>query len=188
MGLGASDYLHPLAREGFEEAVSESLIETMSAAKNVDLIDLHQIREIRSFGCPVFKGTKIEQATCLLLDLPGTFEEYLATIGKSLRYDVRKLDKSLFKTGLAVIDEVAPDQIGVGMDVLFEQHKMRWRKRGLPGAFLMVKSIQFHKEWAAQASRNGWLRLSILRLEGKPIGAIYAMAFGQNDLLLSSRV
>lgn len=177
MGLGPSDYLHPLARDGYEEAVTESLLNSMAQAKNVDLIDLHQIREIRSMST-TFEGTKIEQATCLVLDLPNTYEAYLGTLGKSLRYDVRKLDKSLFSTGRAVIERVSVNEIGHGMDILFEQHKLRWRKRGLPGAFL-GKAICFHSEWAVHAARNGWLRLSVLRLDGEPIGAIYAMALGE---------
>jgi CelD/BcsL family acetyltransferase involved in cellulose biosynthesis len=176
MGLGPSDYLHPLARKGYEEEVARSLVQSMQSAKNVDLIDLHQIREIRSMAT-CFEGAKIEQSTCLLLDLPQTFDAYLATIGKSLRYDIRKLDKSLFNSGRAVIDEVQPDQISEGMDILFEQHKLRWRKRGLPGAFL-GKAISFQKEWARLAARNGWLRLSVLKVDGDSIGAIYAMALG----------
>jgi len=179
MGMGPSDYLHPLVREGSGDEVAKHLAESMKSATNIDLIDLHQVRETNAItNC--FECTRIEQATCLLLDLPNSFDAYLGTIGKSLRYDVRKLDKSLFKTGRAIIDEVASDQLEQGMEILFEQHKLRWRKRGLPGAFL-GKSIRFHKEWAEQASRNGWLRLSVLKLDGEPIGAIYAMALGDTS-------
>ncbi len=173
MGMGPSDYLHPLARDGYEEVVTDRLVESITGAKGVDLIDLHQIRESRSLASKL-DGIVIEQATCLVLDLPGSYDAYLATIGKSLRYDVRKLDKTLFSTGRASIELVNADGIDRGMDILFEQHKLRWRKRGLPGAFL-GKGIRFHKQWANQAVRNGWLRLSVLRLDGEPIGAIYAM-------------
>jgi CelD/BcsL family acetyltransferase involved in cellulose biosynthesis len=176
MGLGPSDYLHPLARVGYEDAVTACLLESMSTTKNVDLIDLHQIRETRALAAS-FVGTTIEQATCLVLDLPSSFDAYLGIIGKSLRYDVRKLDKSLFCTGRAVIERVQADDIEQGMDILFDQHRMRWRRRGLPGAFL-GKAVRFHKEWSALAARNGWLRLSVLKLDGEPIGAIYAMALG----------
>ena len=177
MGLGPSDYLHPLALDGYEEGVTHAILESIGSAKQVDLVDLHQVRETRSLAAS-FEGIVLEQATCLVLDLPKTFDAYLGTIGKSLRYDVRKLDKSLFGTGRAVIETVPHDMIDHGMNVLFEQHKLRWRKRGLPGAFL-GKSIRFHKEWAETASRNGWLRLSVLKLDGEPIGAIYAMALGE---------
>jgi CelD/BcsL family acetyltransferase involved in cellulose biosynthesis len=112
------------------------------------------------------------------LDLPKTYDEYLSTLGKSLRYDVRKLDKTLFVTGRASIEQVPSEKIDEGMDILFEQHKLRWRKRGLPGAFF-GKGIRFHKEWAPHAARNGWLWLSVLRLDEEPIGAIYAMKLGR---------
>jgi len=176
MGIGPSDYLHPLSREGYEDAVAVHVHDAAVNAKNVDLVDLHQVRQTRTLAGQ-FKGEKIEQATCLLLDLPKTYDEYLATLGKSLRYDVRKLDKSLFKTGKARIEEVPKDKIDEGMEILFEQHKLRWRKRGLPGAFL-GKGIRFHKDWAAKAADNEWLWLSVLLLDDRPIGAIYAMAKG----------
>ncbi|MDR3688743.1 MAG: GNAT family N-acetyltransferase [Fimbriimonas sp.] len=176
MGVGPSDYLHPLARRGYEDAVAEEVAHCARTLKGVDLIDLHQVRETRALA-QAFPATRIEQATCLLLDLPKTYEAYLQTLSKSLRYDVRKLDKSLFSTGRARIDPVPADRIDWGMDVLFEQHKLRWRKRGLPGAFL-GKAIRFHKEWATEAAKNGWLWLSILSLDEQPIGAIYAMVAG----------
>jgi CelD/BcsL family acetyltransferase involved in cellulose biosynthesis len=109
--------------------------------------------------------------------LPDTYEAYLQTLGKSLRYDVRKLDKSLFNTGKAAITRSGPDDILESLAILFEQHRLRWKKRGLPGAFL-GRSQAFHREWAAQAADNGWLWLSVLRLEGQPIGALYAMTLG----------
>ncbi|HEY0867109.1 MAG TPA: GNAT family N-acetyltransferase [Fimbriimonas sp.] len=174
MGAGPSDYLHPLARKGYEAAVSEAVAGHLREAEAFDLLDLHQVRETQPFAA-VAPGYPMEQAGCLLLDLPATYDAYLGMLGKSLRYDVRKLDKSLFKEGKAAVEPVGPGEIDLGMDILFEQHRLRWRKRGLPGAFL-GRAIRFHKEWAQGAATAGWLRLSILRFEGNPIGAIYAMA------------
>jgi CelD/BcsL family acetyltransferase involved in cellulose biosynthesis len=173
MGIGPSDYLHPLAMPGYEERVAAALTECLSEA-DVDLVDLHQVRETRAFAGRLAVDP-IEQATCLVLDLPATYDAYLQTLGKSLRYDVRKLDKSLFKEGKATIEPA--EDVDQGLDILFEQHRLRWRKRGLPGAFL-GRSTRFHREWAHQAARQGWLWLSVLRLEGEPIGAIYAMTHG----------
>jgi CelD/BcsL family acetyltransferase involved in cellulose biosynthesis len=143
------------------------------------LVDLHQVRETQALVDRAPVKAKVEQAICLLLDLPSSYEEYLATLGKSLRYDVRKLEKTLFTSGRAVVEPVTEDEIGKGLDILFEQHKMRWRKRGLPGAF-MGREQRFHHDWGRQAIRKGWLWLSILKLDGEPIGAIYAMRFGDS--------
>ncbi len=177
MGSVASDYLHPVARAGYEEAVAVEMGTHLRELAKVDLVDLHQIRETQPLIATAPAKTKIEQATCLVLDLPTSYEEYLGTLSKSLRYDVRKLDKSLFLSGSATVDQVTEREIGQGLDILFEQHKLRWKKRGLPGAFL-GRAQAFHHDWARQAIRKGWLWLSILRLDGEPIGAIYAMRLG----------
>ncbi len=177
MGMGPSDYLHPLTRTGYEAAVNRAVTEHLRELKDVDLIDLHQIRDDWACVGPSLGGVRVEQATCLVLDLPNTYDAYLATLGKSLRYDVKRLDKTLFKDGKACIEPVLPGETQTGFDYLFELHKARWKKRHLPGAF-MASSMRFHREWAELAQKQGWLWLSILRLQDCPIGAIYAMNLG----------
>ena len=177
MGLGPSDYLQPLARTGWETQVYEAIFRNLRERTDVDLVDLHQIREDHGcFEAPL-GGQRVHQATCLLLDLPQTYDAYLASLGKSLRYDVRKLDKTLFIQGRARVERVDGAETQRGMSYLFELHRARWRKRRLPGAFL-AKSIRFHREWAELSQRDGRLWLSVLHLDDQPIGAIYAMALG----------
>ena len=176
-GCGPSDYLHPLIRNGYEAESAPIIQSTIRGLTDVDLIDLHQLREIHGTSdWPLAEARA--QATCLVLDLPPTYDLYLASLGKSLRYDVRKLDKSLFQQGRARIEPIGLEDIDRGLDTLFDQHKKRWRKRGLPGAFF-GKSVAFHRAWAKIASEKGWLWLSILHLDGEPIGAIYAMTLGK---------
>ena len=175
-GAGPSDYLHPLIRPGHaapaEAAFREHLVEEAKAS----LVDLHELRDDLS-SLRLEGENTIEQSTCLVLDLPQTFDGYLATLGKSLRYDVRRLDKPLFKQGKATIEPVTGDGVGPGLDIFFEQHKKRWHKRGLPGVFLR-RAQAFHHDWGRQAIAQGWLWLSILRYEDQPIGALYAMTLG----------
>lgn len=182
IGSGASDYLHPLARSGYEQTVTEAFTEEMLHLPDVDLIDLHQVRETNPLARTLqarFSNDALPlkmraQATCLVLDLPASFDQYLQTLNKSLRYDVRKLDKDLFTSGRARIEEVTAAELDRGLDVFFETHRRRWRKRGLPGAFV-GRSEKFHRQWARQALQNGWLWLSVLSLDGNPVGTIYAL-------------
>lgn len=185
MGSGLSDYLHPLAREGYEEGVAREVARHLRDMAKVDLIDLHQVRETQPLArtngsfLSFDSGFRCaqEQATCLVLDLPGSYEDYLGSLGKSLRYDVRRLEKSLFREGRASVEQVSEHEIATGLDILFEQHKLRWHKRGLPGVF-GGRARRFHEDWIRQAITEGWLWLSILRLDSEPIGAIYAMRLG----------
>jgi CelD/BcsL family acetyltransferase involved in cellulose biosynthesis len=174
MGTGPSDYLHPLARGGHEPEVAQALEPALRELSGVDLLDLHGLREDQ----PLASMTTDDQARCLVLDLPPTYDAFLASLGKSLRYDVRRLDKSPFKEGAATIDTYPPGDIREGMDVLLELHRARWRAKRLPGAFV-GRLVPFQRTWAAEAARRGWLWLSVLRLKGEPIGALYAMTVGK---------
>lgn len=209
LGIGPSDYLHPLTMDGYESAGGVIWV-ALREQEDCDLIDLHQIREDKPnpfgdrlgtlmpkgdedpiamgdglVGFPgisriVVNGTPVQwsaQGTCLVLDLPKTYDDFLAMLGKSLRYDVRRLDKTLFTSGRAVVKVAGHDDVERAMDILFDQHKRRWRKRWQPGAFT-TRAQRFHREWAAQAIQQGWLRLGVLELDGQPIGAIYGMSLG----------
>ncbi len=177
-GVGPSDYLHPLVREESAEQVQIGFSEHLLGQRDYSLVDLHQLRDDRS-SPQIPEAIELEQGTCLVLDLPPSYEEYLGMLGKSLRYDVRKLDKSLFKEGRAKVEFVTVGNLTQGLEILFEQHKKRWRKRGLPGAFL-GKTQGFHHAWGNLALKNEWLQLGILSLDGSPIGAIYGMAMGES--------
>ncbi|HWD41376.1 MAG TPA: GNAT family N-acetyltransferase [Fimbriimonas sp.] len=176
LGIGPSDYLQPLSRPGHENQAAEATRNYAAEASDIDLVDLHQLRETKPLVELTDPQTRIEQATCLVLDLPRTYDEYLKTLGKSLRYDVKRLDKSLFQEGKARIDLIKTGDLQSGYEIFLEQHKARWRKRLLPGAFL-GKTVRFHRDWICHADRNGWLRMSLLRVDGEVAGAIYAMSF-----------
>ena len=170
-GLGGSDYLGPLAREGYELQVAVSLADYVRNCSGIDLVDLHQLRETLPLAIEL---GGVPHARCLVLELPDDFETYLKRLGSSLRYDVRKSQKRL-AAGELTLSAASEFGIEKGLDALFELHKRRWRERRLPGAFL-GRIPQFHRAWAPLAEARGWLRLSVLTHDSVPIGALYAMS------------
>lgn len=185
MGCGASDYLHPLSAPNYEASVADELLRHLKEETSADLVDLHQVRETEplaaSFEDSGWRGrSTLEQATCLVLDLPKTYDAFLSSLGKSLKYDVKRLDKLSAEGGRVRTRDVDPEDAGKAMEVFLDFHKRRWRKRGLPGAFVGKRIQAFHKEWAQAAARNGWLKMSLLTVDENPAGAIYAMALGQS--------
>lgn len=170
MGTGPSDYLHPLVRGGQETPVAQAIEPIVRTMKGVDLLDLHGLREDQ----PLARITTDDQARCLVLDLPERYDAFLASLGKSLRFDCRRLDKTPFKDGKATIETNPAD----GMDILFDLHRARWKAKRLPGAFI-GRLVPFQRAWAIEATKRAYLWLNVLRLEGQPIGALYAMTVGK---------
>ncbi|MCE2766766.1 MAG: GNAT family N-acetyltransferase [Fimbriimonadaceae bacterium] len=173
-GIGPSDYLAPLYRsEDGLKAIGEFLIESSGDR----LVDLHQIPGDHPFASFWELEKGIEQARCLVLDLPTSFETYVTGLSKSLRYDVRRIDgKALRERDASVIWMDESNQSSF-VDTFFELHKARWKSRGLPGAFL-GSSERFQRVWMSNPEHLGMLRVNMLVAEGKPIGVVYGMKLG----------
>lgn len=176
MAVGPSDYLHPLVRSGSAEVFWAALSDYMDGLPKITF-DLQQIRRTQwgAENDPSF--IQRPQAQCLCIDLPTTMDAYTADLGKSLRYEVRKAATPTLKLkGMRIVD-ATPNTLSGALDVFFQLHAARWRRRGLPGAFF-GRLVRLHREWAPKALANDMLRLRLLEHEGKPIGAIYGMKAG----------
>ena len=170
LGVGPSDYLHPLARSGSEADVNSEVASALRSLK-ADLLDTHQVRASLGFAPG---GEPFEQSRCLVIDLPTTFEAYRKTLSKSLRYDVNRIDKLE-----GVRTETADaETLGRHLDVFFDLHRERWRSRGLPGAFGR-RAETFQRAWTARAIANGWLGLTTLFHHDEAVGSIYTMSLGK---------
>jgi CelD/BcsL family acetyltransferase involved in cellulose biosynthesis len=168
--------LHPIFRKGSEAEAAPRLLERILDEPGVELIDLHQIPEDHPWARDT-PGTRVLQATCLRIDLPHRFDDYLRGLSKSLRADVRRLDSADFRNGRLRIHRCGVEEADAGLRAFFELHAKRWRRRHLPGAFL-GRLVPMHREWAPLAAERGWLRMYVLTLDRRPIGALYGMAMG----------
>jgi CelD/BcsL family acetyltransferase involved in cellulose biosynthesis len=111
---------------------------------------------------------------CWHLNLPESWDEYLALLSKCQRKHVRRLQRTYFDTGRAVLRFVESEQALEGaFNVLARLHRLRWQSRGEPGVFDAPTFVAFHREIAQQFCADGRLRLSWLELDGQPIAAEY---------------
>lgn len=176
LGLGTSDYLHAIARPGYEVGFA-GLVAGAIEGSSAHLLDLHQIPSGEPMLTSIQEAEATKQATCLFLSLPSTFDEYLKRLSKSMRYEARRLDKPPYSVGDAKIRWPSdPDEVKIGLDVFFDLHARRWKKRGLPGAFALSRIRSFHYRFAIRAAKSGMLRLGVLEHRSKPIGVIYGLA------------
>ncbi len=174
-GTGVSDYLDPLSRSPVTpEDCAE--INAVLMEFRPTLLDLHQLPE----EFPAFEGAEVfEQATCMRRTLPATYDQFLKSLGSSLRQDVRKSTSS----GELVMNWVEPGEF---FPVFFELHRQRWAAKRLPGAFILRGRQRFHEGLAEHLRGNELFRFGVLRHNGDPIGALYGMTSGNRAFFYQS--
>lgn len=172
MGVGPSDYLNPLIASGYEPLAIAAFDDFLAQVKRKSQVDLHQLRSA-TVTESLSADQNWDQATCLVLELPSNFKDYLKTLSKSLRSDIQK---GLKLGDSYSIQYASPSNVRAVFGLFLELHRARWRRRGLPGAFL-GRTLRFQLEWTQIAADNGWLTISVLRQNSRPIAALYTMQF-----------
>jgi len=113
------------------------------------------------------------------LDLPATWEEYLAVLTTKQRHEVRRKLRRLSEAGKVdyhfVEDSVAvPDAIDIFLKMFTESRQDK-------ATFLTTQMESFLRSLANSMTEAGLLRLGILDLDTSPIAMI--MCFDYNDCL-----
>lgn len=121
---------------------------------------------------------------CPVLDLPSTFEDYLGALDKKHRHELRrKLRKFRSEAGEPVVRRSNPASLETDLDLFFEWHRS---SRGAKGGFLSKGYEGFFRDLARVASSEGWLMLSFLEVEGRPVSALFAFEMEDRVFLYNS--
>jgi serine acetyltransferase/CelD/BcsL family acetyltransferase involved in cellulose biosynthesis len=186
-GVVGSDYLDVIIRRGHEAEVSRGLAEYLQRQDAVVTLSHMRrdrpaadafIAELELAGWTVRRRT-IE--TCPYIPLQGhTWDSYLASLGPSHRYNFQRRLKNLHKLGTLVFETVEKeDQRRDALAALLALHNRRWDEQGGSEAMQSLEELAFHDDFSRTALERGWLRLSLLRLDGRPIGALYGLRRGR---------
>lgn len=190
------DYLSILCQPGMTSGVTAALADYLTGyapgpgrgGPQWDVFDLSGIEAkepavlmlAESFadrGCPVHfrRG-----ADCWRLNLPGSWEQYLAMLSKSHRKQVRRLQRKKLDAGRAVLHTVqCADDLPQAADILVRLHQRRRHALGQRGCFSSPRFAAFHREVMPLLLANGQLQLHWLELDGRPIAAEYHFAAGR---------
>lgn len=177
------DYLGLIARAGTEDQIAAALCRYLEdAAGEWDTVRLTDIvgdmpylesvaRYYEARGCRIGLETS---ATCRYVSLPHSYDDYLTTLGRNLRYNIARRTKTLLKgfdAELFVWEE--PSTVAEGIDELARLHRKRWAGRRGSRSFSSDRYLRFHRAVAREFLEKGWLRLYGLRIEGRIVAALY---------------
>jgi CelD/BcsL family acetyltransferase involved in cellulose biosynthesis len=115
--------------------------------------------------------------SCWVLDLPATWDDYLASISKSHRKQLRQLERRVLESGRTEWHRVeTADQLEAAWPVLVDLHQRRRISLGEPGCFASQTFHDFHRDVAGRLLSRNQLRVSWLTLDGTPAAAEYHFA------------
>jgi len=199
-GPVCSEYLSVLVAPGHESAVACTLAECLTGnelsladwltgerSDGWDLVELTGVdpaeptvklllRNLAERGASIYHRAG---EPCWRLDLPDTWDDYLAMLSKSHRKQVRRLERQKLDTGHATVRLVSNhDELSFALDALIDMQNRRRAARGEPTPFADPRYVGFLREASARMLDAGKLRMHWLEMDGRPIAVEHHLAGG----------
>lgn len=197
-GPTCSDYVSVLASEQDAITVASQfgnyLIQVASDPKwGWDVIEIDGVVEgdepMIALSCALKAGDAPTHAQSRMStwsrSVSKSWDEHLATHGKSQRRKIRTLAKLLADdSSLVQSSAQSPAEIDRLLDALISLHQRRWTAAGEQGSFRDLRFQQFIRDTALQFYQRGDLYLTALERDGKIIG-VELNIIGANRVLYS---
>ncbi len=179
------DYMDVVVTPGFERSFFASMMGRL-AVDGVKLIELRGIHESSATPDSIaaaaaaagFACTREEEALSPAVDLPATWEEYLALLSKKDRHELRRKLRRLESAGGEVALEVVTEREEAAdlLDTLF--HLMRVSSHHKE-EFLQRPGMEaFFREMTPMMASEHMLRLYVLTFDAQPVAAVLNFDLG----------
>ncbi len=131
------------------------------------------LRHLGERGCSQHENSPLQTWR---LELPESWEEFLAMVSKGHRKKLRCADRDLFRTGRAVMHTVENcEQLEPALNILIDLHQKRRQMLGEPGCFASPRFEAFHRDAARQLLLSGQLQFQTLELDGQTVAVEYQL-------------
>ena len=185
-GEVCSENLDLLCANNHAEDVAEAVARYLNAhattwdAWHIDTLqeDISQLPKI--FAQLHYGGSRICRKQGLSywsIQLPATWDEFLAIQSKSHRKQLRRLETRVLESDRAQWKLVESQcEFDSAWETLIDLHQRRRQALGEPGCFASQLWANFHRDVAQQLLETDHLRLSVLELDHHAIAAEYHLA------------
>jgi CelD/BcsL family acetyltransferase involved in cellulose biosynthesis len=162
--------------------VAASISQSLTESDDWDALDLNAIDDgnigltslvssLQDSECSISRELA---DSCWALDLPSSWDDYLAALSKSHRKQLRQLERRVIESNRIDWHRVETQaELEKGWDILVDLHQRRRISLDEPGCFASAVFHSFHREVAERMLLRGQLRISWLDLDGKPAAAEY---------------
>ena len=184
VGHGAADQLGPVCRPEHREAVAAAFLGALRERRDWDICMAERLATVEAWP-ELIGGTVTRSERSPTIHVKTTdWTEFLSNYSSNFRGQVRNFENRLAKKHeLAFRRSEDPERLDDDLDVFFRLHEQRW-ENGAGGSTVFSSGLeQFHRGFAHEALRRGWLRLSFLELDGEPVASAYVFRLGGADWL-----
>ncbi|MDR4477951.1 MAG: GNAT family N-acetyltransferase [Nitrospira sp.] len=123
-------------------------------------------------------GEVVGTTCCPVIRLPGDLDTYRTGLGRNKRYTVQRKTTCLQRAGrMEYARATSPAEVDAAFGSLVALHQKRWSLHANGGVFADDRARQFHREVVQVLSERGRVSLDLLKLDGRPIAAIYGFVY-----------
>jgi CelD/BcsL family acetyltransferase involved in cellulose biosynthesis len=188
-GTVCSDHADLAIANGYNDSVVTEIANwlTSHASKHWDFIQFDAVdagegpivkvlKQLRSNGLATHERA---MTGCWHVDLPGTWEEYLAALSKNHRKRCRRWLRSYFDCGRAEVSISSRESVESAWGEISALNRQRREQVGDRSAFLNQRFHAFHLGVLPQLIEQGRAELRQLRVDGEPVAAEYLLLDGR---------
>ena len=115
---------------------------------------------------------------CPGIPLEGTYEQYLATLGR--RENLRRREKWIWRQpGVAIRCARTPEEAGPATEQFIALHRSRWAQDGGSDGLTDQRNEAFHRDATQRLAQAGMLRMYTLFVARRPVASVYGVVHGQ---------
>jgi peptidoglycan/xylan/chitin deacetylase (PgdA/CDA1 family)/CelD/BcsL family acetyltransferase involved in cellulose biosynthesis len=183
-----SDYLDFIAASGYEREVMSAFAERWNAELGAGaVLLLNEIPQSSPNLCLLKEALEARNSLmtesdvrCGVVQLPGTWDEYLSILQPRFRTKVRSVLRNLEARGDVQFGFCqTSSEIERMLPILFDLHTRRWAEDGKPGVFAWDRKREFYRILSERLLQNGALRFSWLEWRDRILACQYGFVYGQ---------
>ncbi|HEX2923017.1 MAG TPA: GNAT family N-acetyltransferase [Chloroflexota bacterium] len=188
-----TDYADMLVDPDFADPMVEALAHFIADGMGSwDYAEFSSLREpspflgsLRTVAATLGLSARVEVAnTCPVATLAPSWDEFLATLDKTHRHELRRKIRRSQSDGQVTYHLLrSPEEVGDGLEPFFRLHRA---SRPEKAAFLNDELVGFFRSIALSFAREGWMRLSLMRIDGRDVASTFAFTRGDRLLLYNS--
>lgn len=180
-GIDLTDYLGPISAHEDRTEVADALVEWLASEEvRWNEFDAHNLPVPLGFADSLveradragFSFALDQEETSALLPLPGSWDEYLASLDSKERHELKRKRRRLWREHPdAIVRTATQESLERDLKTFIEMHR---GAEGHKGHFMRPDIATFFERLAHAFMPLGWLRLDLLEIDGTAISSTFS--------------